>query len=294
MTHRRLHRASRRGYVLVVALALLVLAATVMVGISRAAIRHASAAREVQADLQRRYGSISIRGAVLPRAESILANAEVRSGQPVPSLRGQIQLGSCRFEIIISDEQAKANLNRVLEGSGVQSVETRLREAMSGTGLGRAVHVRTAPGRPLTGIGQVLDLTDVSSSQLLDGNRYGAAPLALVTLWGDGRINLRRASNASARLALAPPLSTIEVERLLAGAIAKRAPQPGEATDPLTRLLAEVNVQGSVQGQSIGLTLGSTCHSICVISNDGRRPWSELEILDQSDPQNPVSSYFAW
>jgi hypothetical protein len=285
--------------VLVVALALLVLAATVMVGISRAAIRHTAAARDAHADLQRRYGSISIRAAILPRAESILVNTEAVQKQTVPTTRGQLQLGGFTFNLILSDEQAKANLNRLIQRSDAQSVETRLRGALTGSGLGRAVRVRPAPilsdkTVPFRGIGQVFDLTDTAPARLLNGNRFGGAPLDLVTLWGDGRVNLRRASVASARLALAPPLSSVDVDRLLAGAVERQTPGPGEATDPLVRLLAKVNVPYSIAGESVGVSLGSSCHSLWVITSDGRREWCELEVLDRTDPQRPISSYFAW
>jgi hypothetical protein len=148
--------------------------------------------------------------------------------------------------------------------------------------------------RRITGIGQLFDLTALSPQQLLDRSRGGAAPLELLTAWGDGRVNLRRASATAARLVLVPPLSSVDVDRLLAGAVARRNPQPGEAVDPLVRLLTDVNVPYSVEGQSVGVSLGSACHSIWVIAGDGRRQWCELEVLDQTDPQKPVSSYFSW
>src|SRR5256885_4397831 len=51
----------RRGYVLIVTLALLVLSATVMVGVARMAIRQTSLARQAQDDLQQHWGVASIR-----------------------------------------------------------------------------------------------------------------------------------------------------------------------------------------------------------------------------------------
>jgi hypothetical protein len=302
----RFPRQPRRGYVLVVALALLVLSATVMVGISLAAIRHASAARQAHADLQRRYGSRSIRAVVLRRADSILANAEAVQKQPVPVLRAQLRLGNFSYQLIVADEQAKANVNRMLERAEPAVIEARLRDVLSGTGIGPAVRLRAAPEpiasgpasgpvpRRVTGIGQLFDLSNVSPQQLLDRTRLGPAPLELVTAWGDGRVNLRRASAASARLVLVPPLSSIDVERLLAGAVARRNPEPDEPLDPLARLLSQVGVPYSVEGRSVGVSLGSSCHSIWVIADDGRRQWCEFEVLDQTDPQQPASSYFSW
>ena len=78
---RHLRRTRRGGYVLVVTLCLLVLATTVTVGVSRAALQHAAAARDACDGLQHRYGAASIRWALLDRSESILAQAEAKQHQ---------------------------------------------------------------------------------------------------------------------------------------------------------------------------------------------------------------------
>src|SRR5947207_2859332 len=96
-----------RGYVLVMALVLLALAATLMTGIARAAITHASEARQAQDELQRRWGSASCRNVALPYAEKILAGLEIRRRRPVPVHRTSIRLGNQIFDLILSDEQAK-------------------------------------------------------------------------------------------------------------------------------------------------------------------------------------------
>src|SRR5437879_12169407 len=75
---------TRGGYVLVVTLGLLILAASVMVAVSRAAMGHSAAARSAAEELRRRWAVVSCRSAVLPYAESILATAEAQRRVAMP------------------------------------------------------------------------------------------------------------------------------------------------------------------------------------------------------------------
>src|SRR2546427_7366002 len=88
-----IEESGRRGYVLIVTLALLVLSATVMVGVARMAIRQTSLARQAQDDLQQRWGAGSIRVAVMPFAEQILLTAEASQKRAIPILNTGITLG---------------------------------------------------------------------------------------------------------------------------------------------------------------------------------------------------------
>ena len=149
--------------------------------------------------------------------------------------------------------------------------------------------------RLLSGIGQVFDLRNVTPRQLLEPSRVQPVPpLNLITLWGDGRINLRRASAAAVKLALTPTLTSIEVNRLIEARSAPISNLPVPIRDPLARLLAQANVSSSVAGRGLPVTLVSACHSVWVIDNDGRRQWHELEVLDRSDADHPRRSFFSW
>src|SRR5437763_1563779 len=119
----------RRGYVLVVTLGLLVLAASLMVGVSRAAFRRVVEARLAQDELQRRWGVSSCRAAVLPYAEQILITQESQRRRAVPIYRTRVELGSQTFELVLSDEQAKANVNALLGEAGASRAENRIRES---------------------------------------------------------------------------------------------------------------------------------------------------------------------
>src|ERR1700704_6139908 len=95
------------GYVLVVTLGLLVLAASLMVAVSRGALRHQTAARVAADELQHRWGLVSCRPGTLPYADTILPTAESRRKAPLPQFRAQITLGQETFDLTLADELAK-------------------------------------------------------------------------------------------------------------------------------------------------------------------------------------------
>src|SRR5690349_12480075 len=80
----RERRGHRRGYVLVMVMGLLVLAATLLVAVSRTAGRAAMTARAAEEELQHRWGVVSCRKAVLPYVETMLTSLEQERRRAVP------------------------------------------------------------------------------------------------------------------------------------------------------------------------------------------------------------------
>jgi hypothetical protein len=287
-----IRNSNRRGYVLVLTLAVLVLVAGALASTGRIAVRRAAAAREARRELQRRVGVASIRRAVLPWAEQILAEQEARRNAPMPQHRAAVRLGGFTFDLIISDEQAKANVNSLLESAAPDVVENRLREALSGTGLLGAVALRPVPlGDRLvvSGMGQVFDLMD--PQKLLDPRGGKGAVTELLTCWGSGAINVRRASEASLRLSRCPPWTQLDVSRLMQArrdlfgtggpdrtplAGRESSAQQPSSLDVLARLLRTAKIRTG----PAGVTAGSTCHSLWIIVRDGRRQWYHLAVHD--------------
>jgi hypothetical protein len=304
----------RRGYVLVTSLGLLVLAATLLMSMGRLSMDRAMQAREAQEELQRRWGQITTQRTVLPNVERILITLERRKQAPVAVHRAKIELGGQKFELILGDEQAKTNVNALLDLYDVERSESRLRTAMSGTGLAGEIKLRVGPvpaslpttrqailRRYVTGYGQVIDFDDSTAPQkLLAARGNGPAVLELVTLWGDGRLNIRRASGASLALMDSPPLTRIDVERLIEARnnmydprpkIGSPAMTPG-AAEPVFRLMGEAQLSGDKT--NLHLMLGSRCHSLWIIVRDGRREWYSLVVSDQSDPNEPRVETLVW
>src|SRR5437868_13748710 len=113
MTHRL--PQNRPAFVLVAVLGLLVLSATLLVAVSRAAPRSALAARSAEEALQRRWGAVTCRNAVLPYADQMLTALEQERRRPTAKFETSIRLGNMTFDLVVADEQAKANVNTMLQ-----------------------------------------------------------------------------------------------------------------------------------------------------------------------------------
>jgi hypothetical protein len=313
---------NRRGYVLVMTLGLLMLAATLLVTIGRASTARVLATRVEQGDLQRRWAIVSCRNAVLPFAGDILARQEALQNRPVPGYRATITLGDQRYALLVSDEQAKANVNLLLERSDKSRAEARIRETLSGSGLGNSVLLRPEPrvhaeavpasvtGQPpqpvdlptwMSGFGQVF--TNVGPERLLTGGAL--TPAGQLTCWGNGAINLMRVSEPALRIVGTPALTTIEADRLIDArnrAFAPRnvksnatvaAPSPAANLDVVANLLSQARINPKVR-LDLALTGTSTCYSLWIIRQDGQRGDYRLFVSDESRPQSPRADSFVW
>ena len=271
-------------------LGLLVLAATLMVSVGRTSLRRAAAAREAADDLQRRWGANSCRLAVIPAIESVLVDQERKLRRPVAAHRARLRLGEQTFELVMADEQAKANVNVLLDEAERPQVETRLREAMIGSGTGQLVRLRpdpavvpsrgggasTAPAtqpllpRRVTGFGQVFD--DVPPERLISASEW-------VTCWGNGLLNARRAPQPA--LKLATPLAGVEIAALL---------RSREASSS-AGLLKSANI---MMRPGLHLTESSTCHSLWITTRSNRRDWHYFTVLDESEESSAALVSFVW
>lgn len=321
---RRLTRRRRnsRGYILIVTLGALVLAATVMTTLARSAIDRTREARIAADELQRRWGMISCRQAVLPDAETILAFQEAQFHQPCGSHEISFPIGRFRYRLIISDEQAKANVNFILGTADRSLAEDRIRRAMPSTGSHASIRLRPAnvpslaampasstqpSASRITGWGQITDASNAAN--LIVG------PAHLLTCWGDGRINIQRAGADAISLA-APALLQADIQRLIKTRAQKMKPQGGAAVATLGSNLPGSNLAAKLSASNLpqtgdalhqildsagvdparasGLTLESHCHSLWIITDDGRRVWYDLAVRDDSDPDVPMVRCFSW
>ena len=301
----------RRGYVLIVTLGLLVLSTTLLVAVARAAAQHVLQARLDQVDLQRRWGIISCRNAVLPRAEQLLVTTEQNENRAAPECHSIIQLGEDSFTLIVADEQAKANVNRLIDQSGVQSAEDRIRQAISGSGLNNRVRLRpslvgddsltpTAQAMPLIeGPGQIF--TDVGPQLLIQAGRGVAPPMQSLTCWGNGLLNIMRADKQSMHTAFTPALTQLEIMRLIdardkvvqlpitshtSGATASNQ-------DAITSLLTSAKIDAGKRNK-LAITGRSSCHSLWVIVKDRQRSWYWFSVVDDSAKNGPMVQSIVW
>lgn len=231
----------RSGYVLLAVLAVIVLMVTVLATLSKTSLRRALAAADAQLRLQQRLGADSIERTVLPKAATVFDRLEeqakqtrIQTGQFVPiprQIRDAITLGGVTFDIILADEDAKLNLNRVYHLTG----QIRTRSSVAGLiGPVASRALRLAPAsRPMGGDLDTLDTSEevvaiprafrswgevfaLSDLAIVSGNQ-AALPLVTgeITCWGGGGLNLQRASDESIRVAAACVLSEAGADRLV-------------------------------------------------------------------------------
>jgi len=326
---RRCHR--HRGYVLVMVLALLVISTTLLVAVSRVAGRGALAARFAQEDLQRRWGVASSRKAILPYIEQILTALEQERHRPASNYTLTVKLGSQTFELILADEQAKANVNAILEASDQTRAETRLRQSLSGTGLNNRIKLRPTVGPVIEMIdhpeattkptpatapsnasnishpqtltvgawGQVFD--GVAPAQLIrpsPGSRR--APLDILTCWGNGAVNVRRTTDSAMTLAAGSSVNGVLIGQLIDArdALFSNRAQDiflGQSpADKLKDLMTKAAGASLAAKGNFGLVEGSKCHSLWIITRTGRRDGYDLFVSDETKDSRPMVWSYSW
>jgi hypothetical protein len=292
-----------------------------LVAVSRLAARAVVSARQVEDDLQRRWGIASCRKAVLPHAEAILSGLEQERRRPAPSFAVAVRLGGMTFDMIVADEQAKANVNAILSEADLALAETRIRQALSGSGIANRIKlramiggvlqpIRTATTGPaatqpvwnagaltVAGWGQVFDVA--SPVQLLRAAPGGRSPLDVLTCWGTGAINIRRASNTALTLAAGRSASGVEISRLIEARdkLFERRTEGAfdqSPADRLGELMTQTASESLKNKGNLGLSENSTCHSLWVISRNGRRDGYDLFVCDEADAKRPVVWSFSW
>ena len=302
----------RRGYVLVLTLVVLALAAAGMVGLSRAAMLQSLAARRADEQLQRRWGALTCRATLLPNAEAILAREEQRSGRPAAAKQATIVLGRQTFDLVFADEQAKLNANAAVYYRGRKAAERAVRTVVRDAGPGR-LDVRFLAGseRPVApanaededdaeGVALAAAETE-SPDDPADRADYrpigsfgqvfsGAAPRELlrvgVTCWGDGGLRLKRAPAEAIVELCTPALDAAQVRRLV-------AIRDGRPDVPVARALDLLQVDADTRDEvEDRLTDQSACHSLWVVARGPERSWYHFAVEGSRSPDSIDS--FEW
>lgn len=238
----------RRGALLLVVVACIVLASLAMVGVTRQSLRLATRSIESETELQQRWGTISLQRTLLHSAPQIFAELDKRSmvsDEPGPfpnTVRSEVLLGGIKFDALLADEQTKLNLNLAYQTRGKTTVEQLVREQLGPSGLRVQLSPEVASttrgiaswsGAPTTTPrvdneidvsstppafrhwGQVFDLSNAAGS--LPANQLLPAATLRLTCWGRGEVNIARAPDEivkeTCRPALGPGVATKLIRR---------------------------------------------------------------------------------
>lgn len=282
---------------LLLSLALLAIAGTVLTTAARRRLRRAMDAVDAERRLQLRWASRTLRAAVLPVAEELLEKAAVDLERPVAHTFRTIRLGGLGFTVVVCDEQAKANVNRIAQLRGERAVGGALSAVQSG--LVRPAHVvpradptldtSKAVGLPqrYSSYDQLFELSH--PSELFEPRSLRPGPAGRVTCWGDGRIGFRRAHPVALREALRGALDDTDIAKVLDF----RAEQPDGSLGELLRHLALPGPKARAAAEL--MTDGSDCHGLWIVAEGPARRWYRFYVYDSGlSGEGPRRWVFQW
>lgn len=255
----------RRGIVLLVVLVAIIVGVATLVSLARVSMRAGVDASHARDNLQARWGSTSLRRAMLPAAPNVFEardKALRTAAQPHPPaiLPGQVVLGGVPFDFLLADEDSKANVNGLFLFGGKEKTRLAVRE-LSGMLTGVQLQPESVP----PGQGSELAIEDGQEidqlhsafrawGQVFDMSRMNNLPQTTrrLTCWGNEAINIRRAEEETAieTIAVVLPKSrarTLVTEykknqaNLIALYIDRYASKPADRAQ-LNRLLSERSV----------------------------------------------------
>jgi type II secretory pathway pseudopilin PulG len=281
----------QKGFVLVLVLAMLAIAALLSAGIARRSLDQSVAVAKKQKEMQRRWGEISCRQAVLNRAEILLRTEELRAGTTVPILQAIVTLEDQTFLLILSDEQAKLNLNTVFRNGDL----TEVRQVLFTGSAAWQIRLRPDSRATKSNIyppafvswGQVYDFTELGNNP-----KKNYLPLTQLgertTCWGNGLLNINRADTETLRQLgelVAPPQS---VNRL----IELRQENPLWA---LEKLLKEADVSDrDRRAFRKVLTDRSRCHALWTVTSSEKRSYVRLDVRTTEAALGNDTETFYW
>ncbi|MEM8733614.1 MAG: hypothetical protein AAGG44_05315 [Planctomycetota bacterium] len=197
-----LSRRNRSGYVLLLVIVLLVIAATLTVRFANEVMTTNLATLRSVKHMQAKWGKLSCERVILPMADSVFERLnQPGSKGPVWQIQQTTDLGNQRIQLVLTDESAKASLGNLMRdesGRGALSKMQRLvspslasaLEFPAGPGLGNQLASSVQKKSP--GIEAIASLPEI---RRLGGERRLVEFLDKVTVWWDGPINLNRADD---------------------------------------------------------------------------------------------------
>lgn len=308
-------RRARRGYVLLLVIAIMVLLTTALAALSKTSLKRALAASDARIRLQQRLGAESLERVLLGEAAGVFDALEKSVEEDrkngidtrVPTqLRDAVTVGGVTFDVLLADEDAKLNLNQVYHAVG----QERVRRAI-GDVAGPAVlrSVRLVPAVPQTkpvenrraedaeneveippafrSWGEVFDLARLSSTIGDDAALPNVT--SELTCWAGGGINVKRATDKAFTQTVACVLSQGAAERLVSR----------YRESPAADLRILIQTEGSSQRERLALqrllTESSTHHSLWIdASATARRSIRSFSVLRKTEEGVDVNERFAF
>jgi hypothetical protein len=218
-----------KGYILLTVIAVCVLVVTALGTLAKLSLRRALEASDAERSLQQRWGAITIERTMLRKAPLMFQQqeeliAQAAPGSPTPTtLRAVLRLGDVTFDVLVGDEDAKLNLNALYHYGGLVKTDQAIAKT-GGPTVGFAKRLlpaveplrieRASPRLSRSKLddeaeeppeneleqpdafrswGEVFDLAALDAGLARDASLPNLT--TGMTLWGNGQLNFRRASD---------------------------------------------------------------------------------------------------
>lgn len=286
---------AQSGFALLMVLVLVMLAAVALAGLARHSMVGALEARDAIETMQRRWAVRSCQRTLLHRAAPLLDAAErgtdgrgnpaeTYQNDPMPELRVTCELIGGTYELIITDEQAKVNVNRLFplpKDKDLASIVERLPPRTLASDDAARVRPRLLVMDRVVIEGELALPLIRSYDQLfidpdpamLAGSADDPSLVRSVTCWGDGKVNLRRASDEVIMAACSEPLG-----RTTASLLVRAREEDPYA--PLSDMLGREDRIDAGKRAAVRqyVTDRSSAHALWIVAHDGKRARHYLTI----------------
>lgn len=286
-------KTRQSGYVLLVTLMMLLLMAIATMGLCRISLESAMAAKRASEDLQRRWGLLSCRYTLLEHGPRVLEarwneridQSRTEASTPrAPDLRhlrvaeGQVALGKLEFAYVFADEQAKMNVNALLERRNEYEAAATIRTLIGSYSEQLRVepHPLSKELTALLGSEPLPDFTrvfvDIDLLPFVSDERNQVA-VDQLTCWGDGGLRWTHAPEEVVQTLCAPVIGPDRVAKMLE----LRLTHPHLNVDHLAMALSVNPRQRTVLKNM--LTDRSNCYSLRIEVSSPRRRSTQLIIF---------------
>lgn len=282
------------GYALLLTLLLLVVVTAAAATLCRSSLRASLRAIEAQDELRQRWGATSAQAVLLPKAEDLLS----RQGSAKPSLDLSIRLNDQRWRFVISDEQAKVNANSLYRKRGIAQADVSVRALAAQTQSPIHVDLRPRPMRDPDESDEDPPPAFIALDQVISAPprsllaRRGPQPAIadLLTCWGDGSVNVRRAPRVVLEQVCRPYLSALQISRLIEWR-AGGADSQDDLWDEIDRMNIGPAANDALEDL---LTDRSTCHTLWTVCPSGKATRYRLAVAGADLSNAPGVIVFEW
>lgn len=286
-------RKRREGYVLIMTLVLIAVAALSVAGVARRSLQVATESIAAERRLQRHWGATSCRQLLLDGADELFLKLQEPHEEgtllwPSPSrISAQVELSGMTYRLWLSDEDAKLNLNQLRARFPKES------RALLSEVVDTAVPLQLVPDlspqarqkkRWYSSWGQVVDLNQVWQEKKLDPF---LATTAFITCWGSRKLNIHRVSDKLLVLVASKAVTHSVAQKLLEARTKATRLEWDELLKPLALKRRDARKLKAWFGEK------STCFSLWLELDDGHRQWYHQWVLGDrgGSAQDPVVSF---